>query len=147
MMVYKISIEITGIGINPEIMKLELSDELDIVGGNKSTDEYIRKGKSYKYEEGCIYLMHPRKICIEGEAVDEYEYSFIDFIARNYQTITKYGDVDINIEYEIYFSGDIFTIGIFDKNMLKEIANYNASISLSTYNMTEEEIKEIWQID
>ncbi|MCP4347868.1 MAG: hypothetical protein GY795_20385 [Desulfobacterales bacterium] len=146
-MVYKISLDIEGEHLYPEKLLPELSSELVMTDSFKPTDTFVRKGKTECYGFGGMFMMHPKRICYEGDEAESYENTVIQFLKKNYQTIAENGGAEICLSYEIYFSGDSFNIKLFNEKQLKIIADCNASVSFSGYRMSEEKISEAFSED
>ncbi len=139
-MVFKITLDIEGEKLNPDKLMGKLSDELVIVESFKPTDTFVKKGKVEQYGFGGMYMMHPNRICYDGDDVEQYEETVIQFLNKNHRIITKNGGSDFCISYEVYFSGDNFSIGLFNRDQLKIISNCNATLSFNGYQMSEEKI-------
>jgi len=143
MIIYRITLDITGDNLSPDVLISELSKELEVVNSFKSTD--LKRGLTEEYGFGGIFYGHPQIYCMSGSNVEQYENHIIQYLKKNYQKIIENGGTDISVSYDIYFTGDNFMTGILDKEMLKTIGDCNTSLSLSVYQMTEEELQELFK--
>ena len=141
-MVFKITLEIEGEHLYPDKLMPNLSNELVMIESFNPDDTFVKKGKIERYGFGGVYLMHPKKICYDGDNVENYENTIVNFLKKNYQIIIENGGDELSISYEVYFSGDNFNIGLFNHKQLAAITACNAAISFSGYQMSEEKIME-----
>lgn len=142
MLVFKITLDITGDNLYPDELIHKLSDELIMLPnrGFKPTDTLKYRGNGEQYGFGCMYLMHPKRICPAGKELVEYEKTIIQFLEKNYQIIRENGGTDLTVSYNVYSSNDTYTIGLFDRDLLKVITRCNADISFCHTYKSEEKL-------
>lgn len=145
MIIYKISLEFEGDKLIPKDLVHLISDELELVSSFSFDDIHTIRGKDKQYGFGGMYYMLPKKVCFDTDDIELYERIIINFLKTNYTVFNNNGVSDINIQYEVYFTGDNFSIGLFDKDHLKLITACNATLSFSGYQMSEAEMLTIFR--
>jgi hypothetical protein len=88
---------------------------------------------------GVIFYMHPQLFGIQGHGVD-YEEWFVELLEKNFQVFHKHGAEDFALFIEVYYSDDQCNFEIFNKSLLKRMRNYNISIPISVYHLSEKEV-------
>lgn len=147
MIVYKISLDMSGSNFRPKVAKKLISNNLYAASLLEVGDTWeLGNGKQIIAKTNSIGIQHKELIAVNNEEVVEYEKAFVDFLQKNYKKLKEAKVDDINVDIDIYTSDDICSISIFDKNQLKTLTNCNASINLTYYRMKKKKIKEIWDI-
>ena len=116
---------------NHEITLNELRDNIDM------SYRVIDANSDFHY----ISIEHPKDIGVEYE-LESYNQWYVDFISRNYDSLTKIGLERVNLFLNVFFSGQC-NFEIFDKNSLSELSKYGISLPISIFNLPNEELKDI----
>lgn len=88
-----------------------------------------------------ISIEHPKDIGVEYE-LESYNHWYVDFITRNYDSLTKIGLGRVNLFLNVFFSGQC-NFELFDKESLSELSKYGISLPISVFNLPTEELKDI----
>jgi hypothetical protein len=148
-MVFKYDISVSGINFYPEKIIDKIKGDFVLEYHFKPTDKLpINDIEEYGY--GAISFWHPNKFSTE-ENIVEFESAIIKFLELNLKTFNENGADEFQIFIEIYFDGGQCNFEIFNRELLKRLANIGVSIPISVYvideiklNHWEQEIKLNW---
>jgi hypothetical protein len=146
MYVYQITLELDGNSFYPRSLINKLSNELCVKSACNPNEIYIFAGKERKADFGTMTLKHHHNICLMNEDLTSYEEKYIIFLDNNYELLIQAGMENIDIRYEVFFTGDICNMNIFNKSILKKIAKYDVSLLLSTYCMTKHKMMDLFNL-
>lgn len=141
-MIYKYNLVISGTAFFPEKIMSKTQ-------GNFIIDSYFSPNDKKFFNSsdengyGNMIFFHPLKFSTQ-ESISEYEKGFIEFIGYNYQLFIDNGVEDILIFMEIYFDEGQCNFEIFNKILLKKLAQYGVSLPISIYILQKEEFYE-WE--
>lgn len=145
MYVYMITLELDGNNFYPNNLIAKLSDELIVNSTCAPNEIYISAGKERQVDFGTMTLRHPQNICLMDDDLSGYEKQYIIFLEKNYELFKEADIENIDIRYEVFFTGDICNIE-FNNTSLKEILEYDVSLLLSTYCMTKDKIMDLFNL-
>ena len=142
MLIYKITLTLSGDNFFPSDILSKLTGVLNIVGYHSPTDKNEYDKNDYGF--GAIFFMHPKIFTISGEGT-QYEEDFIDFFEKYNSLFIKSGADELDFFTEIYYSGEQCNFEIFDRKLLSRINKLQNNIALpvSVYHLKEKEIKEL----
>jgi len=145
-MIYKITLSVSGDHFWPETVMDRFDGDFIVMSHHSPTDiKFKTRDGTYGY--GGILFWHPKEFAVD-ERVVEYEKAFVDFIERNYSLFieNKAEDFEMYIEMyiEIYYDGGQCNFEIFNKEILRKLANFGVSIPVSVYQLEENKFNE-WQ--
>ncbi len=137
MLISRITIMLFGDVFSPKLLFDKLSKEVFISSFHEPSD-FIEGEKENTYNYGYAGLCNPQKIGIQYE-LEEYQKWYIDFLVNNHKTMMDVGVEEIRFFIEIFYTKQC-NFEIFNKEDLKVISNYNVSLPLSVYNVSDHEI-------
>lgn len=141
-MIYKYSFSISGDDFYPEKITDKIQGDFIVDSYFNPTDKKFNN-KLDIYGYGGMSFWHPKKYSTENEII-KYEKAFVDFIEKNYCLFIENGVSDLDIFIEIYFDGGQCNFEIFNKELLKILANYDVSLPASVYILNDAKIQE-WE--
>lgn len=143
MLIFKITLSISGDNFFPNKIISSLSKKLNIIDFFNPTDEKEQKNGG-KFGYGLMSFMHPKIFGHLGEGL-EYEEEFIKFFEINYDLFEKYGVKDFVFFIEIYYSGEQCNFEIFNDSMLFRLMKGIGKISMpvSVYHLEQKEIEKL----
>jgi hypothetical protein len=144
-MIYKFHFSISGNKFFPEEIIDKIQGNFVIVSYFSPNDKKF-EGNDENYNFGEMSLGHPKKFAT-GDQINEYEddfIDFIDFIEKNSELFLLYEVTDLEIFMEVYYDGGQCNFEIFNKKKLKKLTDFNISLPISIYALTEQEIEK-WE--
>lgn len=141
-MIFKYYFSISGDNFYPDRIIDNIEGSFLVASYFKPSDKKFAD-KSDEYDYGGMSFWHPKKFSTR-DSIIEYDESFIEFIEKNYSLFIANDVTDLQIFIEIYFDGGQCNFEIFDKVLLKKLANFDVSLPISVYVLKEEELQE-WE--
>jgi hypothetical protein len=141
-MIYKYHFSISGDNLYPEQIISKIQGDFIIDSYFNPTNMKFENSPD-EYGYGGVSFWHPKKFSTE-ETIIPYEKGFIEFIHENYSLFIENGVDDLQIFIEIYFDGGQCNFEIFNKELLKKLANFGVSLPISVYVLKDAEIQE-WE--
>lgn len=141
-MIYKIIFSILGENFWPQKIINNIEGDFIVESYFSPTDKKFENSND-EYGYGGMFFFHPKKFAVPG-CVLEYEKAFVDFLENNYRLFKENGVEDLEFFIELYYDGGQCNFEIFNKELLKKIADFDVSIPVSVYILKEEELQQ-WE--
>ena len=141
-MIYKYYFSISGDNFYPETIIDKLQGDFLVDSFFNASDKTIYD-KSIEYGYGGMSFWHPKKFSTESNII-EYEKAFIEFIEENYALFIENAIEALEIFMEIYYDGEQCNFEIFDKHLLKKLAQYGVSLPISVYILKKRDLRK-WE--
>lgn len=124
-MIYKYSLSVSGDRFYPERILTNIQGDFIADSYFNPTDQKF-ENEPDEYGCGSLIFLHKNKCSTEDE-IRRYEEDFIEFIANNHILFIENGATEIEI---------------FNRELLKQIGDFEVALPVSIYPLTKEEIQQ-----
>lgn len=124
-MIYKYSLSVSGDRFYPERILTNIQGDFIADSYFNPTDQKF-ENEPDEYGYGSLIFLHKNKCSTEDE-IRKYEEDFIEFIANNHILFIENGATEIEI---------------FNRELLKQIGDFEVALPVSIYPLTKEEIQQ-----
>lgn len=124
-MIYKYSLSVSGDRFYPERILTNIQGDFIADSYFNPTDQKF-ENEPDEYGYGSLIFLHKNKCSTEDE-IRRYEEDFIEFIANNHILFIENGATEIEI---------------FNRELLKQIGDFEVALPVSIYPLTKEEIQQ-----
>lgn len=138
-MIFKYYFSVSGDNLYPERIIERIQGDF-VVDSYFSPTDRKPNNKNSEYGYGGVSLWHPYKFSTDDRIL-EYETAFVEFIEKNYNVFIENGASELQIFIEIYYEGGQCNFEVFNKNLLKKLAEFGVSIPISVYVIKEQELQ------
>ncbi len=90
-------------------------------------------------------IQHPNTLGIEYE-LDAYQTWYVEFLAKTYDLLKSSGADDINVAMDVFYSNQC-NFEIFNRGLLKNMSNFDVSIPVSVYCLTNKKLREFLEVE
>ena len=139
-MIYKYSLSVSGDRFYPERILTNIQGDFIADSYFNPTDQKF-ENEPDEYGCGSLIFLHKNKCSTEDE-IRKYEEDFIEFIKDNHILFIENGATEIEIFIEIYYDGGQCNFEIFNRELLKQIGDFEVALPVSIYALTKEEIQQ-----
>ena len=138
MLIIQISLDVSGVFFSPKKFHQIVNDDYFVFS---EQEPLINSDNQELNEDGYLSILNPQKMGIQYE-LSEYEEWYITFLRKNRDILIKLGVESINLFFDVFYTNQC-NFEIFDKEKLKNISEYNVSIPVSVYLVSNDEIREM----
>lgn len=139
-MIYKYSLSVSGDRFYPERILTNIQGDFIADSYFNPTDQKF-ENEPDEYGYSSLIFLHKNKCSTEDE-IRKYEEDFIEFIKDNHILFIENGATEIEIFIEIYYDGGQCNFEIFNRELLKQIGDFEVALPVSIYPLTKEEIQQ-----